>query len=171
MDQGVLERDAGKSLNKLLRQLVVQAVCHREWHEDRECEQHNEMLARVEEFDGDDDKLLVEHQQDINIDIGIESELPKLEFDQELKDCAEEPRRVLRRVLRRESLRESLRAWLRVQVCPHAERECCVRALGNQLSVDKFGCKRMRQKVVHNSVALDKTNASADSASAPTPLT
>ena len=57
------------------------------------------------------------YQQDIDIDIGIESELPELEFDQELKDCAEEPRRVLRRVLRRESLRGSLRAWLRVQLC------------------------------------------------------
>ena len=117
MDQGVLERDAGCSLNKLLRQLVAQPVCHREWHEGREREQHNEMLARVEEFDGDDDKLLVEYQQDIDIDIGIESELPELEFDQELKDCAEEPRRVLRRVLRRESLRGLVRAWLRVQVC------------------------------------------------------
>ena len=80
-----------------------------------------ETLARVKEFDGDDDKLLVEYQQDIDIDIGIESKLPKLEFDQEfdqeLNDCVEVPRRVSRRVLRRESLRESLRARLRVQVC------------------------------------------------------
>ena len=54
---------------------------HREWHEDREHEQHREMLPRVKEFDGDVDKLLAEYQQDI--DIGIESEFLKLEFDQE----------------------------------------------------------------------------------------
>ena len=153
MDQGVRERDAECSLNKLLRLLVAHPMCHREWHEDQEREQHNEMLARAKEFVGDDDKLLVEYQHDIDIDIGIEAELPKLEFDQEfdqeLNDCVEVPRRVSRQVLRRESLRESLRAWLRVQVCLgeslrgsfrewlrvciqvclHAERECCVMAL------------------------------------------
>ena len=63
MDPGVRERDAGCSLNKLIRQLVAQPVCHREWHEDWEREQHNEMLARVKEFDGDDDNVLVEYQQ------------------------------------------------------------------------------------------------------------
>ena len=79
-------------------------------------EKDREMLARVKEFDGDDDKLLAEYQQntdaDIDIDIDIESKLPRLEFDQGLKDCVDVPRRVSRRVLRRESLRESLRAWL-----------------------------------------------------------
>ena len=88
---------------------------------DLDREKDREMLAQVKTFVGDDDKLLVEYQQDIDIDIGIESELPKLEFDrefdQEFKDCVEVPRRVSRRVLRPESLRESLRAWLRVQVC------------------------------------------------------
>ena len=73
------------------------------------------MLARGKEFDGDVDKLLAEYQQDINI--GIESEFLKLEFDQEfnqeLKDCVDEPRRVSQRVPRQ----ESLRMWLRVQVC------------------------------------------------------
>ena len=46
-----------------------------------------------------------------------------------------------------------------VPVCLHAEIECCVRALGNQLSVDKFDCKRMRQKVVHNSVAPEQNKS------------
>ena len=64
------------------------------------------MLARVREFDAE-----------IDIDIGIEPKLPKLKFDQELKDCVEEPRRVSRRVRRRESLRESRRMWLRGHVC------------------------------------------------------
>ena len=130
------------------------------------------MLARVKEFGGDDDKLSAEHQQDIDIDIGIESTHPKLEvdqeFDQELKDCVEVAR-VSRRVLRRESLRESLPAWLRVQVCLpethrrsfrvwlrvcvqvclHAERECSVRALGNQLSVDTCDCEDARSDCPH----------------------
>ena len=39
-----------------------------------------EMLARVKEFDGDDDKWLAEYQQD------IESDQPG-EFNQELKGC------------------------------------------------------------------------------------
>ena len=77
-------------------------------YRDREHDQHREMLARGKEFDGDNDKLLVEYQQDI--DIGNESELPKLDqqlgdFNQELKD--------MRRVLRR----ESLRTWLPIQMC------------------------------------------------------
>ena len=50
------------------------------------------------------------------------------EFDQEIKDCVAESRRVLRR----DSLREPLRVWLRV--CPHVERECCAIALGDQLT-------------------------------------
>ena len=77
---------------------------------DREHDQHREkdreMLARGKGLDGDINKLLVEYQQDT--DFGIESELPKLEFDQKfnqgLKDCVDELRRVSRRVLRRESL-------------------------------------------------------------------
>ena len=142
-------------------------------------------------LDGDNDKLLVEYQQDIDIYIGIESKLPKLDFDQvfdqKLKDCVEVSRRVSGRVLRRESLRAwlrvqvclpeslrgSFRVWLRVcvQVCLHAERECCVKALGNQLRVDKNDCKRMRVQIAHTSVALNKANTSADSASSTTPLT
>ena len=153
--------------------------------QDRECrrEKDRETLARVKEFDGDDDKLLVECQQDIDIDTSIESKLAKLEFDQELKDCVAESRR--------ESLRESLRAWLRVQVCLreslrgsfrvwrrvciqvclHAERECCVSAVVNQLRVDNRDSERMRVQIAHTSVAVIKANASSDSASSTTPLT
>ena len=93
-------------------------------YRDREHDQHREkdrqMLARGKELDGDNDKLLVEYQQDtdINADMEKDSETDKLgEFNQELKDCVDGPRRVSRRVPRRESLLESLRAWLRVQVC------------------------------------------------------
>ena len=53
-------------------------------YQDRE--KDHEMLARGSELDGHNDKLSVEYQ-------GIESELPKLEFNQELKDCVGEPRR------------------------------------------------------------------------------
>ena len=34
--------------------------------------------------------------------------------------------------------------------------ECCVRAVGNQLSVDNCDCKRMRVQIAHASVALNK---------------
>ena len=95
------------------------------------------MLARVKEFVGDDDKLLAEYQQytdaDIDIDIDIESGQPG-DFDQELKDCVEEPRRVLRRVLRRESPRESLRARLRVQVCLQRVFKCVFTQSENAVS-------------------------------------
>ena len=64
------------------------------------------MLARAKEFDGDDDKLFAEYQQD------IESDQPG-EFRQELKD----------------RFADTLRVHL------HAERERCVIALG-QLSAD-----------------------------------
>ena len=127
-------------------------------HGDRE-DQHREMLARRKEFDGDNNKFLVEYQQDI--DIGNESELPKLDpggFNQELKD----PRRVLRR--------ESLRTWLQIQVCLRESPQgavrvwiqvcfqvCLHRDLVNQLRVDSRVCHRMR-------VALDKSNASANNA-------
>ena len=37
-------------------------------------------------------------------------------------------------------------------------------ALGNQLRVDSRDCKRMRVQIAHTSVALNKSNASADSA-------
>ena len=77
-------------------------------YQDREHDQHRDKLARGSELDGDN-----ECRQDI--DIGIESELFKLECDQEfnqqLKDYIDELQRVSRRVLRR----ESLRAWLRVR--------------------------------------------------------
>ena len=69
------------------------------------------MLARGKELDGDNDKLLVENQQDpdtyADMNMDHEADQPG-DFNQELKDCVAEPRRVLRR--------ESLRAWLRVQV-------------------------------------------------------
>ena len=176
---GVVGRDQarrGQPVAKQVTQSVAQPVRHRERHQEQDRESHREMLARVKQFNAD-----------IDIDIGIESKLPKLkldqEFDQELKDCAEEPRR--------ESLRESLRAWLRVhvclreslqgslrvrtrtyiQVCLHAERECCVMALGNQLRIDKNDCERMRVQIAHTSVPLNKANTSADSASSTTPLT
>ena len=73
------------------------------------------MLARGKDLDGDSESL-VEYQQDRDTDddMNMDSETDQLgEFNQELKDCVAEPRRVSRRVLRR----ESLRAWLRVQVC------------------------------------------------------
>ena len=54
-----------------------------------------------------------------------------------------------------------------IQVCQHEERECCVRALVNQLRVDNRD--RMQVQMAHTSVALDKTNASADSAVFHTP--
>ena len=103
MEQGVVGQDKARRGQPVAKP-VAPPVWHREWHEDREHEQHRErggdMLARVKEFDGD-------------IDIGIESNLSKLEFDQEcdqeLKHRVAKSRRVLRR--------ESLRAWLRVQVC------------------------------------------------------
>ena len=74
VEQDVRERDAGCNLNTTLRQSALQArrgqsvaqlVWHREWHQDREFQR--EMLARVKEFDGDVDKLLVEYQQDVDI--------------------------------------------------------------------------------------------------------
>ena len=65
LEQGVRERDAGCDLNKLPRQLVAQPVWHRERHEDREYEQHSEMLARVKEFNEDVDKLLSEYKQEL----------------------------------------------------------------------------------------------------------
>ena len=175
MEQGVRARDAGCNLDTVLRQSIAQPLWHRERHEGREHEQHREMLTRVKEFDGDVDKLLAEYQQDIGIESGQRGE-----FNQELKDCVAEPRRVSRREPRRESLRmwlrvpvclrESLRGlfrvWIRVRrrVCLHAERKRCAMALGNQLSVDKRDCERMRVQVAHSSVALNKSNASADSA-------
>ena len=45
------------------------------------------MLPRVKELDGDVDKLLAEYQQDIGIEAGQLGE-----FNQELKDCVDEPR-------------------------------------------------------------------------------
>ena len=195
MEQSVVGRDQarrGLPVAKLVTQSVAQPVRHRERHQEQDRESHREkdreMLARVKEFLGDDHKVLAEYQQDTDadIDIDIESGQPG-EFDQELKDCVEEPRRVSRRVQRRESLRmwlrvqvclrESLRGsfrvWLRVwiRVCLHAERECCVMALGDQLRVDKCDCERMSVQIAHSSVARNKAIASADSASSTTPLT
>ena len=56
-------------------------------------------------------------------------------------------------------------------MCLHTERECCVIALGDQLSVDNRDCERMRVQIAHTSVALNEATASADSASSTTPLT
>ena len=92
------------------------------------------MLARVKEFDGDDDKLLAEYQQD------IESDQPG-EFRQELKDC----------------VADSLRVHL------HAERERCVIAL-RQLSADNTAdawktantCEGRRQDETVLLVALEE---------------
>ena len=161
------------------------------WDREGHREKDREVLARVKEFVGDDDKLLVEYQQDIDIDMASSQNLTKLEFDQEfdqtLKDCVEVPRRVSRRVLRRELIRESFRAWLRVQaclreslrgsvrvwlqvciqVCLHAERECCVMALGDQLRVDKCDCKRMRVQIAHTSVALGTRQIQVQTAPVP----
>ena len=94
------------------------------------------MLARVKEFDGDDDKLLAEYQQDIESD-------QRGEFRPELKD----------------RVADSLRVHL------HAERERCVIALGDQLSADNRVCERMRVQIAHTSVTLDEANAKADIAS------
>ena len=83
-----------------------------------------EMLARLKESDGDDDKLLAEYQQD------IESGQPR-EVRQEFKGCvAELPR-----------------------VCLQAERECCVMVLQNQLNVDNCDYERMSERIAHTSVA------------------
>ena len=132
-------------------------------------------LARVKDFDGDELTLATSQNSPC----------------WSLIRSFEVPRRVSRRVLRRESLRESLRAWLRVQVilreslrgslrvwlrvciqmCLHSERECCVRALGNQLSVDNRDCERMRVQIPHTRVARNTANTSADSASSTTTLT
>ena len=51
-----------------------------------------------------------------------------------------------------------------IQVCLHAERASGVRVLGNQPRVDNRECERMRVQMVHTSVALDKSNASANHA-------
>ena len=71
------------------------------------------------------------------------------------------------------SLRGLFQVWLRtcIRVCLHAERECWVTALGNQLRVDKSCCKRMRTQVAHTSVALNKASTSADGDSSTTLLT
>ena len=149
VEQGVRVRDAGCNLNTRQSAIharrgrsVAQPVWHREWHEDQEHEQHREMLARVKQFDGDVDKLLAECQQGIGIGSGQPGE-----FNQELKDCVYEPRRVSQRVPRQlriwlrvqvclwESLRVWIRVWIRVcsQVCRHAERKRCDMVLVNQL--------------------------------------
>ena len=51
-----------------------------------------------------------------------------------------------------------------IQVCLHAEREGGVRFLGNQPRVGNRECERMRVQMVHTSVALDMSNASANHA-------
>ena len=103
---GVVGRDQARR-GQPVAQPVTQPLPDRDRESHRE--RDREMLARVKEFVGDDDKLLAEYQQDTAADMDtdsnttIESDQP-WEFDQELKDCVEVPRRVSRRVLRRESL-------------------------------------------------------------------
>ena len=48
----------------------------------------------------------------------------------------------------------------------HTEQQICALVLVNKMSVDKRYYERMRVQVAHNSVALSKSKASADSASA-----
>ena len=81
MEQGVVGRDEARRVAKPVAQSVTKPMPVRDREKDRE------MLARVKEFDGD---------IDIGIDIDIEPGQPG-EFDQELKDCVAESRRVLRR--------------------------------------------------------------------------
>ena len=156
MEQDVRERDAG-----------CKPVWHREWHEDQDHEKHSEMLARVNEFNEDVDKLFAEYQQDIECgQLG--------ECNQELKDCVTEPRRTLRRVQRQELLRSRvrvqvclrglfpvrIRVWMRGRL--HAERDCCV--MGNQdqtqtqhqRSIDNRKCEMMRVKIFHTSTTLNE---------------
>ena len=104
---------------QLIAKPVTRSVRHRDREHDQHREKDGEMLARVKEFDGDNDKLLVKYQQDTDNDVHMDIEA---ESTQELKDCVDELRRESRRVLRHESLRESLRAWLRVQVSRVASR-------------------------------------------------
>ena len=49
-------------------------------------------------------------------------------------------------------------------MCLHAKRKRCAMALGNPLSIDKRDCEKMRVQVALNRVALNKINASSDSA-------
>ena len=83
MSLGGTKARRGQPVAKLVAESKTQPMPVRDREKDRE------MLERVKEFDGDDDKLLVEYQQDIGIDIDrdIESCQPG-EFDHELKDCA-----------------------------------------------------------------------------------
>ena len=113
------------------------------------------MLTRVKEIDEDDDKLLVEYQQDPCWSLIRSSRILLKSLDEYCDECCDENHYENRfgeslrvQVCLRESLRGSFRVWLRVciQVCLHAQRECCVRALGNQLGVDKFDCKRIPQQ-------------------------
>ena len=186
VSHGAVGRDQARR-GQPVAKLVTQSVRHRDRGHHQHREKDRGMLARVKELVGDDDKLLVEYQLDIDID--IESELPKLEFDQEfdqeLEDCVEVPRRVSRRVLRLASLRESRRAWLRVQVCLRGSFRVWLRVCihvstrrarmlchgSGESRVDNRDCKRMRLQIAHTSVALNKANASAHSVSSTTPLT
>ena len=82
------------------------------------------MLARVREFDGDEDKFLAEYQQD------IESGQPR-EVGQELKGSVAELRRV----------------------CLLAERDCWVMVLQHQLNGGNCDYERVSERITHTSVA------------------
>ena len=167
---------------------VTWSVRYRDREHDQHREKDREMLARRKGLDGDNDKLLVEYQQDTDtdadMDMDSETDQPG-EFNQQLKDCVDEPRRASRRVPRRESLRESLRAWLRVQVCLRESPQGCrfehgfkcvfkcvytqnenaaSEFLENQLRVDNRECETKHVQMVHTSVALNSSNVIADRA-------
>ena len=173
----VVGRDQARR-GQLVAKPVTQSVRHRHREHDQHREKDREILARVKEFVGKNDKLFWRSVS--------RTLTPMLTWTWTLSQASlrslirsSKPRRVSRRVPRRESLRESLRAWLRAQVClreslrglirvwiracPLAERKRWAMALGNQLRVDNRDCKRTRVQIAHNSVARNKSNASADS--------
>ena len=86
-----------------------------------------EMLARVKEFGGDEDKFLAEYQQD------IESGQP-WEVGQEFKGCVAEL----------------------LRVCLQADRECCTMVLQHQLTVDSCDYERLSERITHTSVAANE---------------
>ena len=123
-------------------------------YRDRETDQHRgkdrERLSRGKELDTD---------TNADMDMNIETDQLGL-FNQELKDCVDESRRV--------SIRSDNRFERGSEYgleCVYTQNEkCCVRVLGNQLGVDNRECERRRVQMVHTSVALNKSNASADNA-------
>ena len=81
----------------------------------------------MKEFDEDVDKLLAEHQQELESD-------HHEEFTQELKG----------------RITHSLRGHV------HVERECCVMVLRDQLSIDSHKFERVRIQIAHTRIALNE---------------